>query len=160
MQDSINQVSPPVPAQLEAPPHLAALEAPRASQARSPASLFSAGREGAFRAMRGQQERLASRLDQAVASVHRAASRYEGQQDWLAGAIHRGAAELGKAAASVRNKDLDEFIEEFGRFARQNRAIIAGASLIAGFAAARLGKLAFAAAGGQGGRATMATAHG
>ena len=93
------------------------------------------------------------------AAERRASGRYEGRQNWLAGAIGQGATELDKVAASVRDKDVDEFLADVGHFARQNRATFAGASLLAGFALMRVIKLA-AASGGTAQLSMAEAAHG
>lgn len=80
-------------------------------------------------------------VDQLAQNVQRSGEQFEGQQDWIASAIGRGATELNTLASAIRDKDLGEFASEVQGFARRQPALFMGAALAAGFAVARLGKV-------------------
>lgn len=88
-----------------------------------------------------QKGTAADFVEQLAQTVQKSGQQFEGQQDWIASAIGRGAAELNTLAGSLRDKDLDELTREVQSFARRQPALFIGATLIAGFAVARLGKI-------------------
>ena len=94
---------------------------------------------GALDARRGT---AADYVEQLAQTVQRSGRQFEGQQDWLASAIGRGAAELNTLAGTIRDKDLGQLASEVQTFARARPALFMGAALAAGFAVARLGKVA------------------
>ena len=81
-------------------------------------------------------------VEQLAQTVQRSGQQFEGQQDWLASAIGRGAAELNTLAGTIRDKDLGQLASEVQTFAQARPALFMGAALAAGFAVARLGKVA------------------
>jgi len=87
---------------------------------------------------------IADRIDQLADTVHQSGAQFEGKQDWLAGAIDRGAIELGSVAKALRENDLASLFQQVQSMARQQPGLFIGASLAAGFAFARLGKLVVA----------------
>jgi hypothetical protein len=89
---------------------------------------------------------LADRIEGAAHAVHRAGAQLEGEQDWLAHLVERGAAELGVLAQSLRTNDLRSLMGDLDGLARRQPALFAGASLAAGFALARVGRVAVAGA--------------
>lgn len=88
-----------------------------------------------------QKEGLADRLDDLAQAVHKSGEQFAGQQDWIAGAIERGAAELGSLATSLRQNDVASLFGQAKSIAQRQPALFIGASLAAGFAVARLGKI-------------------
>ena len=104
-------------------------------------SLVDQVKEQATAALAGQKDGLADRIDDIADAVHRSGSQFEGKQDWIASAIERGAAELGTLATSLRENDLASLVGQVQSIARKQPALFIGASLAAGFAVARLGKL-------------------
>ena len=94
---------------------------------------------GALEARKGT---AADYVEQLAQTVQRSGQQFESQQDWLAGAIGRGAAELNTLAGTIRDKDLGQLASEAQSFARTQPALFMGAALAAGFAVARLGKVA------------------
>lgn len=107
-------------------------------------SLVGQVKDKAVAAATEQKAGLADQLDSFVQSLHKSGEQFAGQQDWIANAIERGAAELGSLAASLRENDLGEIVSQVKAFAKRQPALFAGASLAAGFAVARLGKVAAA----------------
>ena len=88
-----------------------------------------------------QKGTAANFVEQLAKSVQKSGQQFEGQQDWIASAIGRGAAELNTLAGTLRDKDLGELTREVQSFARRQPALFIGATLVAGFAVARLGKI-------------------
>ena len=93
-----------------------------------------------------QQNQIADRLEDMAQAVHRSGEQLEGHQDWVAGLVERGADELGALARTLRTNDLQGILGNLGRLAQQQPALFAGASLAAGFALARVGRVAVAGA--------------
>ena len=93
-----------------------------------------------------QKENLAERLDDVAKAVHRSGEQLEGHQDWIATLVERGADELGTLANTLRSNDLQGLMGGLQDLARRQPALFAGASLAAGFALARVGKVAVSGA--------------
>jgi hypothetical protein len=94
------------------------------------------------------KEGIAERLGDLAGAVHRSGEQLEGegQQDWLAQLVERGADELGNLASTVRSNDLRGLIGKLEGMARRQPVLFVGAAMAAGFAGARLGKVAIAGA--------------
>lgn len=112
--------------------------APAVEQARS---LIGQVTDKAVAAAGDQKDAVADRIDDLAKAVHQSGAQFAGQQDWIASAIERGASELGSLATSLRDNDLTSLIGQVRSLARRQPALFVGASLAAGFAVARLGKL-------------------
>ena len=117
----------------------AASTADQATQQAS--SLVGQVKDKAVAAASEQKEGLADRLDDLAQAVHKSGEQFAGQQDWIAGAIERGAAELGSLATSLRQNDVASLFGQAKSIAQRQPALFIGASLAAGFAVARLGKI-------------------
>ncbi|WP_428394486.1 hypothetical protein [Lichenicoccus sp.] len=89
---------------------------------------------------------LADQLDDVAQAVHRSGAQLEGHQDWAAHLVERGAAELGTLASSLRRNDLHGLMNGLQDLAHRQPALFTGASLAAGFALARVGRVAVAGA--------------
>ncbi len=87
---------------------------------------------------------VAGQLEDIARAVHRSGEQLEGHQDWVAGLVERGADELGALAETLRRNDLRGLMGELEGLARRQPALFAGASLAAGFALARVGRIAAA----------------
>ena len=107
-------------------------------------SLVGQVKDKAAAAVSGQKEGLADRIDELADAVHKSGGQFEGKQDWIAGAVERGASELGALATALRENDLSSLLGQVQTIARRQPALFIGASLAAGFAIARLGKLVVA----------------
>lgn len=90
----------------------------------------------------GQKENLSGRLEDFAEAVHRSGSELEGHQDWLAHLVEHGAAELKMLADSLRKNDLHSLLEEVGSLAHRQPALFVGASMAAGVALTRIGRVA------------------
>lgn len=107
-------------------------------------SLVDQVKDKAAAAVTGQKDSIADRIEELASTVHDSGSQFADKQDWIAAAIERGANELGSLAASLRNNDLNSLLTQAGSLARKQPALFVGASLVAGFAVARLGKIVVA----------------
>ena len=90
---------------------------------------------------------LADRLEDVAKAVHRSGAQLEGHQDWAAHLVERGAAELSTLATTLRSNDLQSLLGDLGSLARRQPALFVGASMAAGFALTRVGRLAVLEAG-------------
>jgi hypothetical protein len=88
-----------------------------------------------------QKAGIADRLDQVADSLNRSSEQFAGKQDWIAGAIARGGSELGTLASSLRDANVADLLRQVQGFARRRPGMFIGASLVAGFALARFGKI-------------------
>ena len=89
-----------------------------------------------------QKDGIADRIEDVAEAVHRSGERFAGKQDWIAGAIERGASELTTLAGTLRDADIGTILQQVQVFARRQPGLFVGASLAAGFALARFGKVA------------------
>ncbi len=115
------------------------------AQARGGALVEEVGNR-ASSAARAQKEGLAGRLDDMAQAVHRSGEQLEGHQDWIAGLVERGADELSALANTLRTNDLRSLMSNLENLARRQPALFVGASLAAGFALARVGRVVAAGA--------------
>jgi hypothetical protein len=103
-------------------------------------------KESALSAAEQGKEGIASELDDVADAVHRSGEQLEGHQDWLATLVERGADELGELADTVRSNDLRGLMAKLEDLARSQPVLFFGAAMAAGFASARLGRVAVAGA--------------
>ncbi len=89
---------------------------------------------------------LADQLEDIAGAVHRSGTQLEGHQDWAAHLVERGAAELNVLATTLRTNDLRGMMGSLQDLARRQPALFTGASLAAGFALARVGRVAVSGA--------------
>ena len=92
-----------------------------------------------------QKANLAERLEDVARAVHKSGEQLEGHQDWVAHLVERGADELTALASTLRSNNLQSLLGELGSLARRQPALFVGASMAAGFALARVGRLAVTA---------------
>ena len=92
-----------------------------------------------------QKGQLADKLEDMAKAVHRSGEQLEGHQDFVAHLVERGAAELASLATTLRNNDLQGLFGDLGSMARRQPALFVGASMAAGFALTRVGRLAASA---------------
>jgi len=90
------------------------------------------------------KDSLAGRLEDVAAAVHRSGEQLEGHQDELARLVERGADELAALAGALRTQDLRSLLGNLEDFSRRQPALFVGATLAAGFALTRLGRVAVA----------------
>lgn len=109
------------------------------------ADVTGAIREQASTIAETQKSQLADKLEDVAKAVHRSGAQLEGHQDWLAHLVERGAAELNSLATTLRSNDLQGLLGDLGGLARRQPALFVGASMAAGFALTRIGRLAVSA---------------
>ncbi len=110
------------------------------------ASLAGAMGERVQDAAESGKSSLADQIEDAAQAVHRSGTQLEGHQDWAAHLVERGAAELSTLATTLRSNDLRGLMGGLQDLAKRQPALFAGASLAAGFALARVGRIAVAGA--------------
>ncbi len=108
-------------------------------------SVIGAIGEKASAAAEDQKSQLADKLEDVAKAVHRSGEQLEGHQDWVAHLVERGAAELSTLATTLRSNDLQGLLGDIGSLARRQPALFVGASMAAGFALTRVGRLAVSA---------------
>ena len=104
-------------------------------------SLVDQAKEQAAGKATAGKEGLADQLEGLAETVHRSGEQFAGKQDWIAKAIDGGAQELTTLAQALRQNDLGSLLAQVQSFAKRQPGIFVGASLAAGFALARLGKV-------------------
>jgi hypothetical protein len=94
-----------------------------------------------------EQQRVvgAERIGDVAHAVHGAAEELEGRLPRVAGYIHDAAARLEDASSSLRERNLDELLGAFNRFARNQPAAVFGGAMLVGFAFSRFLKSSGAA---------------
>ena len=92
-------------------------------------------------AAQAQKENLAGQLDDLARAVRRSGEQLEGHQDSIAHLVERGAAELKVLADTLRTNDLRSLMGNLEDLARRQPALFVGASLAAGFALTRVGRV-------------------
>ncbi len=123
------------------------------------ASLLGVAGEKASAVADEQRQNVASYIDDVAHAIHRSGEQLEGHQDWVAHMVERGAAELEVLANTLRTNDVQSLMGSLGSLARRQPALFVGASMAAGFALARVGRLAAAGASTPSAPATHGTAE-
>src|SRR5262249_22266655 len=78
-----------------------------------------------------------SQLKMFANAMHGAASELESEMPKIATYVREAGNKLEDAAANVREKNMEELLEGFNDFAKQQPALVFGAATLAGFALAR-----------------------
>ena len=107
-------------------------------------SLLGAAGEKANSVAEAQKQNVAGYLEDMAKAVHRSGEQLEGHQDFVAKMVERGADELASLAGTLRSNDLQSLMGSLGSLARRQPALFVGASMAAGFALARIGRIAAA----------------
>ena len=110
-------------------------------RAKAAATLREGAKEKLAGALDRQKDAAADVVERLAQTMGRSGEQFQGQQDWIASAIGRGADELSTLANAIRDKGLSDLAREVRSFARQRPALFMGAALAAGFAVARVGKV-------------------
>jgi hypothetical protein len=111
------------------------------AKGRTASALDTAG-EQAISVAETQKINLAERLEDVANAVHKSGEQLEGHQDWVAKLVEQGADELSALATTLRTNDLQSLLGDLGSLARRQPALFVGASMAAGFALTRIGRLA------------------
>ena len=97
-------------------------------------------------AANNQKDAVAERMEDMARAVHRSGEQLEGQSDYVAKLVERGADELSGLAATLRSNDLQGLADKAQNLAKRQPALFVGAAMVAGFAAVRFGRVAAAGA--------------
>jgi hypothetical protein len=89
-----------------------------------------------------RKDRAAERIDDVADALRRSGEGLEDHEAWLAGLVQRGAAELSSFAETLRTNDFRALLGRIESMAHEQPALFVGASMAAGFALARLGRVA------------------
>lgn len=84
-----------------------------------------------------QKEAGAERLGEVAGAVHGAARSLEAGMPQMATYVHDAAVRLEDAATTLRTRNLDDIMDDIGRFARAQPALFFGGAMLAGFALTR-----------------------
>jgi hypothetical protein len=100
---------------------------------------------GAAEAAKAEARRIASqqknagadRLGEVAGAVHGAARSLEAGMPQMASFVHDAAARLADAAKTLRQRNVDDIMDEITRFARSQPVLFFGGAMLAGFALTR-----------------------
>jgi hypothetical protein len=84
-----------------------------------------------------QKEAGADRLGEVAGAVHGAARSLEAGMPQVASYVHDAATRLEDAAKTLRQRDVDDIMDQIGRFARAQPVLFFGGAMLAGFALTR-----------------------
>lgn len=85
-----------------------------------------------------QKEAGAARLGGLAQAVHGAAHELESQLPQAAGYAHDAASHLERVSTSLREHNIDELMNDLGRFARSQPAALFGGAVLAGIVLSRV----------------------
>ena len=97
-----------------------------------------------------QKDGIADRLEGVAGALHRSGQDLREKEAWLAQLIDKSADEMTSFAATLRSNDFNSLLGNMQRLARRQPALFMGASVAAGFALARVGRIAVVAASSEG----------
>lgn len=90
------------------------------------------------RSFADEQKTLGAQQIHGVANAaHRVAEEVEGQLPGVARTVHKAASRLDAASSSLREQSVEDLIDNFGSFAREQPALLFGGAVLAGFALSR-----------------------
>jgi len=89
-----------------------------------------------------QKDGIAERLEGVAGVLHRSGEELGEKEAWLAQFIERGADELTGFAKTLRSNNLKSLLGNIEGLGRRQPALFMGASVAAGFALARVGRIA------------------
>ena len=84
-----------------------------------------------------QKEASAATLGEVAGAVHHAARSLEAGMPQMAGYVHDAASKIEDAATSLRTRNVNELMDDLGRFARSQPVLIFGGAMLAGVALTR-----------------------
>ena len=97
-----------------------------------------------------QKDNVADRLEGVAEAFHRSSQQLREKELWLAQVIDQSADEMTSLATSLRSSDLKGLLNDLQNLGRRQPALFMGASVAAGFALARVGRVAVVAASSAG----------
>jgi hypothetical protein len=99
-------------------------------------------KDQAVRGMEAGKDQASHQVAEAADSIRQSADQLRGrQQTWLADLVDRGAEQLDRVSETLRSNDLQGLLSQLDGFARRQPALFAGASMVAGFALARIARV-------------------
>jgi len=84
-----------------------------------------------------QKQTGTSQARKLASAVHTAARELEGEMPKVANTVHNAARRLEETADNLRNKNVDELIQSFDRYAREQPAVVFGGAVLAGILLSR-----------------------
>jgi hypothetical protein len=84
-----------------------------------------------------QKQAGTNRVRTVATAVHGAARELEGDMPGLARSVHDVAQKIEQTAETVRNKNVDELVEDLGRYAREQPGLVFGGAVVAGIVLSR-----------------------
>jgi len=94
-------------------------------------------KEKAIEVAQQQKDAGADQVGYFARAMHGAASELESDMPQIAGYVHEAGQKLEKLATDLRNGSVDELMERFGRYAKDQPALVFGGAMVAGFALTR-----------------------
>jgi hypothetical protein len=94
-------------------------------------------KERARRVAEQQKKTGADQIGGVARAVHEAAREIQQEMPQAAGFVHDAAAKLEGAAASLRERSIDDLVRSLNNFARNQPAAFFGGAVLAGFALSR-----------------------
>lgn len=85
---------------------------------------------------------VAGSASSAANAIRRVADEMEGDNSWMSSTLRRAADGIESATHNLQTGDISRVMNDVDAFARRQPALFVGASLLAGFALARLAKTA------------------
>jgi hypothetical protein len=120
----------------------------RATSNEKPGLVHSAlemGTEAIERYASNKKARLADAIVDLTAGVRRSGRRFEGEQEWLAEAIDKGAGRVRDFAEELRDTDVRDILDQVSSFARRRPKLVVVSAVAAGAIAIGLMRRALAA---------------
>lgn len=108
-------------------------------------SLLELGTDAVERYASGRKARLADAIVDLTAGVRRSGRRFEGEQEWLAEAIDKGAGRVRDFAEDLRDTDVRDILNQASGFARRRPKLVVLSAVAAGAIAIGLARRALAA---------------
>lgn len=84
-----------------------------------------------------QKEAGTSHVRTLASAVHGAARELEQGMPRLASSVHDAARKIEETAETIRNKNIDEMIDDLGRYAREQPGLVFGGAVVAGIVLSR-----------------------
>jgi hypothetical protein len=94
-------------------------------------------KEKAIEVAQQQRDVGADQLGIVARAVHGAASELEKEMPQVAGYVHDAGKRLESAASRLRDGNVEDMMDKFGQFARNQPATVFGGAMLAGFALTR-----------------------
>lgn len=89
-----------------------------------------------------RKDQTADRIEGVADALRRSGEQMQDHEAWLAGLVEQGAGELSSLAGTLRSNDFRALFDRVQRMAHEQPALFVGASMAAGFALVRLGRVA------------------